>query len=358
MTRVVVFMLVLLTTAASLTNARSGNPATPKANDQQPVQASPASAGDDEYTCSMHPEIRSKTQGKCPKCGMALVAVNPAVVDDFGLQMEATPPAPKPNEKVKFRFVIINPKTSAPNQQFALSHEKYFHLFIVSQDLTQFQHIHPALNSDGSFTIETVLPHAGHYKIYCDFYPVEGSPQVLQQNISTYGYRADLFAARPKIKPDSVFIKTVEGEKIQAENAENLGVNRAAVNAKPVNGLKVELQIEPQEIIAGRPATLKYHLTDAKTGAPIKDLSPYLGAFGHTLILSEDQIEYVHSHPTELPPDSFDPEITDESKFLGGPEVTFEALFPRPGNYKIWTQFLRGNTLTTVTFQVRADRLK
>jgi hypothetical protein len=31
----------------------------------------PAATG---YTCSMHPEVVSDTPGKCPKCGMTLVA--------------------------------------------------------------------------------------------------------------------------------------------------------------------------------------------------------------------------------------------------------------------------------------------
>ena len=28
------------------------------------------------YTCPMHPEVRSSTPGKCPKCGMTLVPMN------------------------------------------------------------------------------------------------------------------------------------------------------------------------------------------------------------------------------------------------------------------------------------------
>jgi hypothetical protein len=328
----------------------------PGEGEKKSAEANQASESDAEYTCAMHPEIRSKTKGKCPKCAMVLVPITPEVIDEFNLRMEASPVAPKPNEKVKFRFAIFNPKSGEQVKDFALLHEKLFHLFIVSQDLTQFQHIHPAFNSDGSFSIETVLPQAGRYKIYADFYPLDGSPQVLQQNIVTYGYKEDLFAAKPKIALDQVLTKSIEGETIRKENADNLGVNFTLVKAKPLNPLKVELIVEPKEIIAGRPATLKYHLTDAKTGEAIKDLSPYLGAYGHTLILSEDQTDYVHSHPSELPPDIMD--ITDESQILGGPEVTFEAMFPRPGNYKIWTQFLRGNTLTTVTFAVRAERLR
>jgi hypothetical protein len=116
--------------------------------------------------------------------------------------------------------------------------------------------------------------------------------------------------------------------------------------------MKIELKIEPQEIIAGQPAALKYHLTDAKTGEPVKDLVPYLGAWGHTLILSEDQSDYVHSHPEELVT-----ETANRAKVQGGLDVTFGAFLPREGNYRIWTQFQRGNTLTTVSFTVRAEQM-
>ena len=279
------------------------------------------------YTCPMHLDIRTNAPGKCPKCQMTLVPANPGVPEDFDLRMEATPKAPRPNEKVRLRFAIYNPKTGRPVQEFAIIHDKLFHLFVVSQDMTEFQHIHPQLESDGSFAIETVLPRPGQYKVFSDFYPVEGIPQVLQRNLATAGYAGDLFGSQARLTPDQVLTKTIDG-------------------------LNIELKLEPAQILAGKPATLKYHLTDAKTGEPIKDLSPYLGALGHTLILSEDQSDYVHSHPEELLPES-----TDKEKVRGGPDVTFGALLPRPGVYRIWTQFLRGETLTTVSFTVKAVRL-
>ena len=39
-----------------------------------------------EYTCPMHPEVRSPTPGNCPKCGMALVPVAGAQEDDSELR--------------------------------------------------------------------------------------------------------------------------------------------------------------------------------------------------------------------------------------------------------------------------------
>src|SRR6185436_13672530 len=39
-----------------------------------------------EYTCPMHPEVRSPKPGSCPKCGMALVPAEGAEEDDSELR--------------------------------------------------------------------------------------------------------------------------------------------------------------------------------------------------------------------------------------------------------------------------------
>jgi len=258
---------------------------------------------------------------------MTLVPVTPDIPDDFDLKLEAIPKMPEAGKPVRLRFAIFNPRTGAQVKQFQIQHEKLFHLFIVSQDLTEFQHIHPTFEADSTFQIETILPRPGQYKIYSDIYPDQGAPQVLQRNLATAGYQSDLASSQARLAPDTSLTRTADG-------------------------IKIELKIEPTEIIAGQPATLKYHLTDAKTGEPVKNLLPYLGAWGHTLVLSEDQSDYVHSHPEEVVPQS-----ANRANIQGGPDVTFGAFFPRPGNYRIWTQFQRGGTLTTVAFTVRANQL-
>ena len=67
---------------------------------------------------------------------------------------------------------------------FNITHDMPFHLFVVSQDFEDFQHIHPVQQPDGSFTIETMLPRAGYYKIFCDFFPAGGTPQVPSNSTS------------------------------------------------------------------------------------------------------------------------------------------------------------------------------
>ena len=48
----------------------------PHAHHGEGAQAPPA-APEKLYTCPMHAEVVSKTPGKCPKCGMALVPKKP-----------------------------------------------------------------------------------------------------------------------------------------------------------------------------------------------------------------------------------------------------------------------------------------
>jgi len=141
---------------------------------------------------------------------------------------------------------------------------------------------------------------------------VGGVPQVAYGNLMTAGYHGDLFSARAVIKPDEVLTRELES-------------------------MRFALTLEPCEPVAGKKLTLTYQITDLKTGEPVRDLEPYLGAWGHTLILSEDARDYVHSHPAQSTRDS---------------EVSFEAFLPRSGRYRIWSQFQRHGKVITVPFTI------
>ena len=109
------------------------------------------------------------------------------------------------------------------------------------------------------------------------------------------------------------------------------------------------MQIEPAKLIAGEEVDIPIHFEDEKTGEPVKDLQRYLGAFGHAMMLSEDMMEHVHAHPAEMLEGTT---ITAG----GGPDLVFHALFPKPGHYRIWLQFQRNGSLSTVPFTVRVLR--
>jgi hypothetical protein len=162
------------------------------------------------------------------------------------------------------------------------------------------------------------LPEPGYYRILSDFLPSKGSPQFLARTLVTADFEGDIESDAGGLEVDTVFSKTVDT-------------------------IAASVEFDPPLLIAGQYGHLRFMLTDARTAQPVTDLQPYLGAFGHTLILSEDMVDYVHSHPSEGPE-------SDISRGLGGPRVSFEGYMPRPGRYRSWTQFLRNDQLTTISF--------
>jgi hypothetical protein len=273
----------------------------------------------------MHPDVITTEPGKCPRCSMDLVAGNPLALPDFRLKVETTPKLLKPGQPTTFRFSVHHPISGAPARDFAVMHEKLFHLFVISRDLEEFAHIHPEHHADGSFTIQHTLPKPGHYKLFADFLPMGGGAQITGHPLATVGVESDLTAATATLTPDAVLAKTVDG-------------------------VKVEILNERATILGGEEVDLIFRFTDAKTDTPITDLERYLGAWGHLVILSEDMTDYVHAHPREETQP--DPNVPS----LGGPEVLFDALLPKPGTYRAWLQFQRGGVLSTVSFTFAAPR--
>jgi hypothetical protein len=276
----------------------------------------------DVYTCPMHAEIMTDDPGKCPQCGMTLVKTKRPQVADFDVSLSTRPSLIKPRQPFRLVLQIHHPESGATVKDFHIVHEMPFHLFIVSQDLNYFAHLHPRQQADGSFAIETSVPKPGVYFVYSDVFPVGGVPQVAYGNLMTAGYDDDLYSGRAEIKPDEVLTRELEGTRFA-------------------------LTINPSNPVAGKKLTLKYQLADLKTGAAIRDLEPYLGAWGHTLILSQDGRDYVHSHPTQLIPEG-----VDRRGMNGGSEVSFEAFLPRSGRYRLWSQFRRHGKVITVPFTI------
>jgi len=272
------------------------------------------------WFCPMHPEVTGAEPGRCRECGMALVVGDPFDTREYSVELTSVPAAVKAGQPVTLFFTVRHPGTGALITTYELVHEKRYHLFVVSSDMEFFEHIHPEQQPDGRWSIEVTLPKPGDYQLLSDFLPTGGSPQFIGRTIETAGFTGDLESQAPHLQPDTLFTKTV-------------------------GSMTAHLELEPATLVEGQYGHLMFTLSDAKTGRPVTDLQPYLGAFGHALILSEDMRDYVHSHPFEGPD-------SDISKGFGGPTVTFEGYMPRAGKYRAWSQFQRNGEVVTVPFTV------
>jgi hypothetical protein len=291
------------------------------------------------FVCPMHPDYTLDIAGTCPRCGMALVRGAPFDVRDYGLELTTEPAVVQAGKPAKWQFRISHPGTGERILKFETVHERQYHLFVISQDMTHFQHIHPELQPDGTWVIDVTLPKAGYYKVLSDFLPAGGASQFIARPLVTAGYRGDLGGDSARLTPD-------------------------AINTQTMDDLTAKVSYDPAPFVAGLYGHLQFDLTDTATGQPVTDLQTYLGAFGHTLIMSEDLNEYVHSHSLDIVPGGNDdedmpqfliPPGADLEKLRGGPRVIFDGLMPKPGRYRAWTQFRRRDTVHTfvTTFEVR-----
>ena len=260
----------------------------------------------------MDPDVRSKGPSKCPRCGMKLEPGIPSPVE-YPMNLRTAPTPVRAGRKILLTFEVQDPKTGKPVTDFEVMHEKLFHLFIVSEDLSFFAHEHPERKGRGAFQYETVLPKPGHYRLLADFYPTGGTPQLIAKSLIT-GDAGELRTA--DLKPD--------------------------LSPKQTSNLTVSLATEPAQPISGHKTMLFFRLTGAER------LEPYLGALGHLLAASEDLIDMIHGHPAF-------PEALDRE---GERQVQFNVIFPRPGVHRLWVQFQNGGVVNAAAFNVPVARLQ
>jgi hypothetical protein len=262
----------------------------------------------------MHPDVRSTAGGTCSICSMTLVpaAAGDAPVYDLDVRTGEEPVVP--GRPFTLELTVREPETGTIIERFAEVHERQFHLFVISEDLEFYSHVHPSQRQDGSWALDLTLPKRGRYRVFADFRPVGGAPQVIARPLMTDGTAPDTMMP-VKLTPDR-------------ELRQRAG------------GMTVALELPGGRPVAGTEQKFSYRLTDAATGAPVRDLEPYLGAWGHSLLLSEDMTQFVHAHPVE------------SLAAGGGPALTFKAVLPAPGTYRIWTQLKRRGELATAVFTV------
>ena len=235
--------------------------------------------------------------------------------------------------------------------RFDVVHEKLLHLIIAAQDLSWFNHIHPTLAPDGTWTVQFALPRPGTYRLFADYTRAGGRHEVLASDITTSERQASAMPTAALV-PDVLDAHGFVSRSVEAtpeSHPEVVGGEAYTVRFMPM----------PAYIIAGQPVMLHATVLDAQAH-PVTDLEPYLGALGHAVVVSEDRTRYLHVHPmgdrsmAAMPGMSAMPGMTaaDSSMMSDthGPNVIFHTQFPRGGRYKLWMQFQHHGAIITVPF--------
>jgi hypothetical protein len=206
----------------------------------------------------------------------------------------------EPGQPTTFSFRILDEHSGRPVTSFVEQHQRAMHLIVVRRDLSGFQHLHPTMDTDGTWMAEVTLPTAGVWRAFADFATDRGA--------TTLG--VDLLVAG---QLDPVDLPAPE--------------RRATAN-----GYKVTMQLAGQE--AGHQTVLIFQV--AYDGQTVTDLEPCHGACGHLVALREGDLAFLHVHAMDdATPDSL---------------MGFSAGWPSSGRYRLFLQFQHRDVVQTVAF--------
>jgi hypothetical protein len=235
--------------------------------------------------------------------GLALPGL---AVADRGYALRLLDPTVDAGAGVPVRFEIVGPD-GTPVREYRRTHERDMHLIVVRRDLSRFQHLHPDLGAGGAWQASVALDSGGVYRVFADF-----APAALNEPI-TLG--TDLFVAgdfRPEELPEPAATWSDQDYSV-------------ALSGNPSAGTHSELSF-----------------TVTRAGAPVGDLEPYLGAFGHLVSLRPGDLAYLHTHPSQ--------DAAADAR--GGPEIRFATTFPTAGRYRLYLNFAHAGTVRTAEFTV------
>jgi hypothetical protein len=206
-----------------------------------------------------------------------------------------------------FRFRILGPD-GAPVTRFDVEQTKRLHLVLVRRDTSGYQHVHPEMATDGTWSIPLTLPAAGTYRLFADFTPSGGTATTLGADVQVSGQ----YQPQPHAGPQRTF--TVDGYEVRLDG------NLVAGEESPVT------------------------VTVTRGGVPVTDLQPYLGAYGHLVALRAADLGYLHVHPLGRPGDG---------ATSAGPQVRFAVEVPTAGKYRLFLDFQHEGRVRTAEFTVQ-----
>ncbi|MGW4893332.1 hypothetical protein ACWEQL_13875 [Kitasatospora sp. NPDC004240] len=231
-----------------------------------------------------------------------------AELDGYRLDTPTTElPAGRP---VGHPFTVTGPD-GRPVTEFAEHQTKKLHFYAVRTDLTGFQHLHPDMAPDGTWTADLAALTPGTWRLYASFVPGTG----------------------PRKGRELVLSRTVT---VPGESA--AVPLPAPAGTATVDGYTVTLRDTPTAAGAMRQLTAAI----SKDGRPVADLQPYLDSYAHFTAFHAGDQALAHLHPMN--------KVEDDH---GGPELTFHAMLGGPGDWRVFLQFRTGGELHTAELTLR-----
>lgn len=216
--------------------------------------------------------------------------------DGYRFELLTEPAVRGPAVPVAFRILGSD---NRPLTEYNVGHTKLLHFYVLRDDMSQYQHVHPELTGDTWRTTISV-PDGGQYRLYAEFLP-RGRANPLHPVV---------LGAPFTVPGDTSFVP--------------LPAPTAAVT---VGGLTVSRSDGVADVPVEKVNTLGFRITDS-AGAPVDRLDSYLGAYAHMSAFNSISMGLLHQHPLGQVIDGI----------TGGPELTFSAQFAKRGEHRLFLE--------------------
>jgi hypothetical protein len=233
-----------------------------------------------------------------------------------GMTLQLATTQLEPGQPGTLRFSIVG-KDGIPVRDYEVEHEKRLHVIIARRDLTGFQHLHPRLGRNGSWTTPLTIEEPGNYRVFADF-KRDGRNETLATDLTVEG-------------PSELRTLPVPAALTRTEDG-------------------YEVAVDATRSRAGEETELSF--TISRNGEAV-ETEPYLGAGGHLVALRESDLAYLHVHPSE----AGGSEAHEGGHGSGGgTAVRFETEFPSAARYRLFLQFKHEGKVHTAAFTREVER--
>ncbi len=271
---------------------------------------STSSAGTPVMDPGSMPSSGSASQHGMPGMGGDMASGDGLTASASGFRFAPSVSSLPAGKAASLRFQI-QADDNKPVTTFEPDQTKLMHFYLIRTDLTGFQHVHPEMAADGTWTAPLKPLQHGTYRAYTSFIAKDSSgtamPLVLSDQLTVTGK-----AATQPLPPAST---TTE-----------------------VDGYTLTMS---GNVMSGMAGTLTVAV--AKDGKPVTDLQPYLDTYAHLTAFHDGDLAFAHLHPQGTVNGNH-----------GGPTLSFQSELGKSGNWRLFLQFQTAGTLHTAAITLTA----
>jgi hypothetical protein len=220
------------------------------------------------------------------------------------MRFSADPDRPKPEEDVSLVLTPVSKEQPGAPVPLEVEHTKKIHLIIVNEDLSWFEHIHPAELTDGTYRVLEKFPSPGAYTLFADYKPTGGEPKVDRLSL--------------EVKGDAPAAKAYETDRLSSDAGD---------------GFTAVLTPAGGQLSTGQTSHIEGKVLRNGKELDVNTLEDYLGAKAHMVVIGLTDKNYLHVHPG-----------------VSGSAFDLQTTFEKPGIYRGWLQFQSANKIYTSDF--------